>query len=356
MDKLKLCFLTNNINQFGGIERVISILTTYFSQNKKWNITIISLYTDENCPAFDFSNNVDIIHGKLKIGDNIKTYLLDFLSFKNFSIIFTFHPTIGLEFLQIRNHFPHLHWIACEHSSPYDYTWKRRLLNLGVYARADRLIVLTETAKKYYKNRLIFHTEVIPNALSFETDKSSDIFAKKIIAIGRLERVKRFDLLIEAFALIAEKNPDWILELVGDGTQRIPLQQQVLNYRLENQIRFLGYQKNVKELCLQASFCVISSEYEGFSLAALETLECGLPLISVDLPSIREIVRGYTAASFVPQRRTDRLAKEMQHLINSPEKLQHMAVEAKKCAANYHISRIGEMWEKVIGEVQHGNI
>lgn len=230
------------------------------------------------------------------------------------------------------------------------------MLNLIVYAGADKLVVLTESAKKYYTNRLIFHTYVIPNALSFETDERSNVFAKKIIAIGRLERVKRFDLLIEAFSKIAYKNPDWTLELVGDGTQKIPLQEMVSSHRLENQIHFWGYQRNVQELMLGASFCVISSEYEGFSLVALEALECGLPLLSVDLPAIREIVGQYNAALFVPQGRADELANKMQQLIDHPKELQILAGKAKKCAENYHISLVSKYWESLFEELLHEQI
>lgn len=352
MKELKLLFLTNNINQIGGLERVIAILSNYFAEKENQKITILSLYTKRNCLAFDFSNKVEIVHGNLNLKDDIKPYLRDTLSSNTHNIIFTFNTDLGLEFLRIRKHFPELIWIATEHISPFDYTWKRRALNLLVYAGADRLIVLTEYARKYYRNRFIYHTHTIPNALSFITDKKSDVLLhKRIIAIGRIEKVKCFDLLIEAFSLIAQKNADWKLELVGDGSQKTILQENVLELGLEDQIYFSGYRKDVKELCLEASFCVITSKYEGFSMIALEALECGLPLISFDLPSIKEIVGDYKAALFVPQGKIDELAQKMQWLMDNPEELQYMANEAKKCAKNYHISKIGKKWDDLLDEL-----
>lgn len=343
---ISLCLLTNNINQVGGIERVISTLTTYFVTIEDWEVTIISLYSEETKTVFSIPDNVEIVHAKLK--SNIKQWLRSYFTERKFDMLLTFHPYIGFEISRIRKYFPNMHWIATEHSSPYEYTWKRKVLNLLAYHRAEKLVVLTQSAKKYYVARGIFHTDVIPNALSFETKKRGNYTAKKIIAVGRLEEIKGFDILIKAFAEIVSYYPEWTLNIVGSGTQEEYLQKVVAEYHLEDNICFYGASRNIKEHMLNSSFLVISSKLEGFSLVAIEALECGLPLVSFELPSIMEITDNYKAAIFVQQRTADTLADKMEKLIVSPELLQNMGEEAKECANNYRISKIGKQWKNLI--------
>lgn len=348
--KKDICLLTNNINQCGGIERVISVLSKYFAENNGWNVTILSLYSQSISTSFDFVDDVEIIHGELEIEDDIKPYLCNIFSEKKYDVLFTFHPGIGLEYLRIKKKFPNLYWIATEHSSPYDYTWKRKLLNLLTYHGANKLIVLTESAKSYYKRRMIFQTQLIPNPLPFEMEQCSDCSSKKIIAVGRLEQVKQFDLLIEAFSKIAQNYPEWTLDLLGDGTQREHLQLLVEKYGLQKKVNFLGMQKDVKKYMLDAAFMVISSEYEGFSLVTLEGFECGLPVVAFELPSIKEIVGDYKAAFFAQQKSVKELAEKMQEMMESPDIIRTMGKAAKQCVAQYSILEIGKKWDELIRE------
>lgn len=346
--KQSIGFLTNNINQFGGIERVISILSHFFAVEEGWNVSIISLYTSETSPAFEIANNIAIIHANLHLGDDIKPYLCDHLKKHQYSTILTFHPTIGLEYMRIKRKFPSVQWIATEHSSPFDYTWKRKILNLVTYASADKLVVLTNFSSHYYKSHLISHTFVIPNASPFEVEETSSVLSKRIVAVGRLETVKRFDLLISAFSLIAHDYPEWILEIVGDGSQKQNLMDLVHANDMDDQVIFDGYRSDIKDIMLDASLAAVSSNYEGFSLVALEALECGLPIVSVDLPSIREIVSGYDAAIFSPVGNAPLLAQNIRNLIDDPQRLKHMSSEAKQCAKKYHISQIGKKWVELL--------
>ena len=65
---------------------------------------------------------------------------------------------------------------------------------------------------------------VIPNPVSFTTDKIALLQNKQIIAVGRLIAQKGFDLLIESFNDIANKNPEWKMVIVGDGQDKDYLQ------------------------------------------------------------------------------------------------------------------------------------
>lgn len=340
---MEICFLTNNINQGGGIERVIKVLSDYFAD--KYRLSILSIYSNGTHTAFEFSDDVEIIHAGVGMGEGFKIFLNDFLDSREYDILFTFHPTVALEFVTVYKNFPNLKWIATEHSSQYEYTWKRRLLNQIVYRHADRLVLLTDQARKYYNHRLLFNTTVIPNPLSFETKKKSDGSNKTIIAVGRLEKVKGFDFLIHAFAKIADFNSEWKLKIVGIGSEKENLQTIVNEYNLKKQVEFCGFQRNIEPFLLEASFLAISSQSEGFCLVATEAMECGLSILSVELPSVKEIEGDGNFVSWVEQGNIEEYAKKMQQLIDNPESLVIKGNEAKRYAQRYSIVEIGKQWE-----------
>ena len=136
---------------------------------------------------------------------------------------------------------------------------------------------------------------------------------------------------------------------MGSGSQENELKTLVASLGIENSVEFTGVQKNVKEILLNASLMAITSEYEGFSLVALEALECGLPVIAFELLSVREIDAASGAISFVPQGDWKALAAEMNRLIDNREQLVRAGRAAKMRAAEYEPDKIGSLWRLLIG-------
>lgn len=296
---------------------------------------------------FELPSTINVTHANLTSGDSFQSYVSDFLLKKQISHVITFHPTIALNFTRVKRH--DIVWIATEHNASKDYTFKRRLANLYAYMHADRLVLLTESAAKYYRRRGICNIEVIPNPVSFTSEQVSPLTAKTIVAVGRLEVVKRFDQCIRAFSEVVSAHPDYTLKIVGSGSQENELKTLVALLGIENSVEFTGVQKNVKEILLNASLMAITSEHEGFSLVALEALECGLPVVAFELLSVREIDAASGAISFVPQGDWKALAAEMNRLIDNREQLVRAGRAAKMRAAEYEPDKIGSLWRLLIG-------
>lgn len=348
-DRVKICFITNNINQYGGIERVIKLLSDYFVE--KWCVSIVSLYSNRTDLVFEFSDTVEIIHCNLNANDNLRKFLIDFFKKNEFNICFTFHADIALEFARIKKRIPKVKWIATEHCSPIYYSWKRKIVNLIVYRYAHKLVLLTNEYQKYYKRRLIFNSCVIPNPVSFETKEKSNCRSKNIIAIGRLEKVKGFDLLIRAFSCVANDNPEWKLKIIGEGNEKKDLVKIVEVNSLQKQVEFLGFQKDIMKFLLEASILAISSQSEGFPLVVIEGMEVGLPILSVDLPVMREIDNNGKFIQIVNDKSVETYAMKMQELMSCQEVLCTYGIEAKRCARKYHLSNIGKKWEELIESI-----
>ncbi len=104
---------------------------------------------------------------------------------------------------------------------------------------------------------------------------------KTILNLGRLIPEKGQELLIKSFAKVRQLLPDTNLVLIGDGEEKKKLQELVKNLDLENNVFFLGFQKNPYKFMKHASIFVLTSRYEGFGLALVEAMTCGLPVITV---------------------------------------------------------------------------
>lgn len=110
-----------------------------------------------------------------------------------------------------------------------------------------------------------------------------------LVAAGRLEPQKGFDLLVDAMALLAD--PSLQLFVLGEGDAGPALQAQVRAKSLESQVRFVGFQANPYAWIARADAFVLSSRFEGFPNVVLEALACGTPVIATPAPGgVRELL------------------------------------------------------------------
>jgi glycosyltransferase involved in cell wall biosynthesis len=108
-------------------------------------------------------------------------------------------------------------------------------------------------------------------------------------AVGRLEREKRYDLLIDAFARLAAAHPRLRLAFVGDGTLAGALKEQAQRLGVGDAVRFLGHRLDVASLYHAFDLFVQSSETEGTPNAVLEAMAMETPIVATDVGGTREI-------------------------------------------------------------------
>jgi glycosyltransferase involved in cell wall biosynthesis len=132
-----------------------------------------------------------------------------------------------------------------------------------------------------------------------------------VVAVGRLERQKGFDVLVDAFARL----PEGRLLLVGDGSQRAALEQQVALLGLDHRVHLTGWIEDSRTLLDEADVFALPSRFEGFPLAVVEAMLAGLPVVAADVGSVREaVVAGETGVLVKPDDADD-LAAALQRLL-----------------------------------------
>lgn len=174
---------------------------------------------------------------------------------------------------------------------------RARLLRL-VHTLGTRLVCVSQQMAEYYASVTnIASTElrVIRNGVQLSlygrsprdnVEGGSDV---ALIAVGRLDPIKRHDLLLDALANVHEKIR-WRLTLVGDGPERGALESQARQLGIDSRVEFLGQRDDVPELLSRADIFFLISDSEGMSLSLIEALASGLPVIATKVGNNSELV------------------------------------------------------------------
>jgi glycosyltransferase involved in cell wall biosynthesis len=150
-------------------------------------------------------------------------------------------------------------------------------------------------------------------------------------AVGRLERQKRFDLLLEAFSALRRRRRDDRLRLLiaGDGSLREPLLAQALELGLGDACLLCGHRDDVAGVHHALSLFVQSSDYEGTPNAVLEAMALETPLVATDVGGTAELVTDGEHGLLVAAGDRDALVRSIERLLDDPEHARRLAVNAR---------------------------
>ncbi len=286
------------ITKPGGTERVVANLANSLSKNG-YRVQIFSVNTSIGESYYPLDPKVDVLHLGVELSMNV--VVRSIFGFKNTigaivkalkaktepSILMATDPITCFALAFIKKKLPQNKYIACEHMGIEIAKWHSLTARKLLYKNLDAVVVLTERDKKALNVLKVNlpNCFVIPNALSFFPDNFSDTTSPILLAVGKYDHQKRFDVLIDMVAEPLKDHPEWQLQLIGQGEWKEMLQNKILNYGLQKQIRLLPPTKEIMGYYQKASIYLMSSDYEGFPMVLVEAKACGLPIISFDCPA-----------------------------------------------------------------------
>jgi glycosyltransferase involved in cell wall biosynthesis len=154
--------------------------------------------------------------------------------------------------------------------------------------------------------------------------------ALTFITVGRLDAIKNHAMMVRAFARVAAVQPRARLMLVGDGPQRAALEALVDELGVRAQVELPGFRTDVSELLARADVFLMSSHYEGISIALLEAMRAGLPAVATRVGGIPETVLPQRTGLLVESGDTEAFADAMTTLAASPELRRKLGNAAKE--------------------------
>ncbi|MET8677486.1 glycosyltransferase family 4 protein [Streptomyces sp. NPDC004647] len=225
----------------------------------------------------------------------------------------------------------------------------------GLYPRLDAVTTVTEADATAYRGKLRLpgvRVEAVPNSVPAPGIDPADGTGKWVVAAGRLAKVKRYDLLIRAFATVVEQRPDWRLRIYGGGAEKDKLRRQIDGLGLYNHVFLMGPANPIEPEWAKGSIAAVTSSLESFGMTIVEAMRCGLPVVSTDCPhGPGEIIDNGVDGLLVPPRNADAVAGALLELINNDEKRQRMGRAALAGATRFDPSQVAGRYESLFSDL-----
>lgn len=188
-------------------------------------------------------------------------------------------------------------------------------------------------------------TSIINPLLPVQEPTRTEKKEKIVLYVGRLVKIhKCVDRLLKIWQRIERLNPDWKLIIVGTGAEEADLKKLAEKLGLQR-AEFAGYQSDVSPYFRRASFCCLTSNFEGLPMCLMEGQQYGVIPVSFDsYAGIREITCNGECGIMVPSYDLGKYAMMLSNALSDAKLQMQMRERSYEAARRYELERIGRQW------------
>ena len=224
-------------------------------------------------------------------------------------------------------------------------------LSHRAFRLCNMILSLSESAARFYQLcgcNSFYIRNPVPEQLEYVKENSNCTFGKRILWIGRISEEKRTKDALIMMKELLEIVPDATLDIVGQveksyGEETLKLCDDL---KLNANVRFHGFQKDVSEYYKNCDVLVMTSETEGFALVLLEANAHGIPCVMYQLPLLSDITSEYGIIT-VPLGRTDLMAESISKLLLDDHKRWEYGKRSRERFEKIRAFDIQESWQRV---------
>lgn len=336
----------------GGAERVASLLSNHLCNN---NDVYVATFSD-NKRTYPISTKIKVI----SVRPNSKLSPIRFFQrYVNISriidavspnIIISFSVSLNAKVLLI-NRFKRKKLIISERTSFSRYVSREAdFARKYLYKTASNVVFVSkEDYDKYsYQNK-----SVIYNPLSMSPFLDANTREYSVLAVGSIKRwkVKGFDTLLKAWAMISKNNPDWTLDFMGKDNDYF-IHDLVDDLGISTSVRFLGHSDDVASIMQKKSIFVLSSRYEGFPNCLIEAMSQGCACVAYDCHTgPKEIITNGVDGVLVRNQSVEEMATAIQRCISDVSYRESLAKNGCKTVERFKSESIMAQWEQLINKI-----
>ena len=217
-------------------------------------------------------------------------------------------------------------------------------------ARLDALVLLSQSdADEWTEAR---RTLVIPNFVPFLPAEASSLQNKQAIMVARYNHAKGYNYMVEAWSLVHQRHPDWVLNVYGSGELHDDVVGWIRERRLEHSMFLHEPTDQIMQCYLDSSMCVMSSRYEAFPMVLLEAMACGVPCVAFDCPhGPRQIIRDGEDGLLVDYLNPQALADGICRLIEDETLRRQLGAKARENVMRFSKETVMQQWETLLQEL-----
>ncbi|RZT41354.1 glycosyltransferase family 4 protein [Cupriavidus agavae] len=351
----RICFLTGTLNAYAGAERMTAVMANALAE-RGFPTFVLSLWDRHSCfPLVDGVSHHALFARRPSfkraypatvagIRRFLKAHRIDILvEVDTMLALFTLPASVGLPVRKIA-------WEHCFFDQDLGRPMRRVARRLAARFHDD-IVVLTDRDHARWEEALQPRANVltVPNPLPFAfPPDAATRKAKVVLAVGRLTHAKGFDILLRAWAMVAERAPDWRLIIAGEGESRPELERLRAQLGLAESVELPGAREDVSSLYQGASVFCLSSRYEGFGLVLLEAMSHGLPVVSTDCEAGPRALLSDREALLVPTENPEALASAITALMDNTAVANDMALAGRQKARDFELGRIVDQWQQLL--------
>ncbi|MEI6825841.1 MAG: glycosyltransferase [Desulfuromonadales bacterium] len=344
--------------EVGGAERLLVKLAEYISRGD-YDVSVVCI-SREGVWASDLKQtDVKVICTRKKTGFDPS------ILFKLIKIIKSEKPDIVNTYLWTADVWGRLaaicagtpHIVVTEQNVDIWKRWYHIVIDKILFKFTRCAICVSDEVVNYYRDTIGLEDKqlkMIPNAIDvslfdggvLREDLRGQLGIKEnefiFTCSARLHIQKAHEVLIEAVKILTEKQvTNFRVLLVGEGLRNEELRRLVDSQGLGARINFLGLRQDIPGILLQSDAFVLSSDYEGLSLAILEAMAARLPIVATTVGGNPQVIDDGITGFLVPPRNSLLLAEAMERLINDPELAKQMGEAGRgKVEGTYDIQSV----------------
>ena len=364
---MRLLYFINQIENSGGIERIVIDKVNYLAQQPNFNMHLVYYGKCGDTPFYPIEKSVKLWAIEEKAGTHsFKRKLLsishiyrevckiidlvkpDIIVNANAVIVSYFLPLIYKKIPKIVElHFTYEGLQIMNDGMYGKNSWKSTVNNFlrrFFYAKYQKCVVLVNDDMKAWGFRNLV---VIPNFTNLTFSARSVKREKTVISVGRLEEQKDHKMLIKAWTIVNKKHSDWKLEIWGDGALKDQLHQLIIQERLQNSVYLKGITSHIDDEYVKASIFALSSLYEGMPLVAIEAMTAGVPCVSFDISGIRDVISDGEDGIIVRQHTPEAFAMGIIQLIENEQLLCRFSEKCICSVSKFKKDSIMKEWIKL---------
>jgi glycosyltransferase involved in cell wall biosynthesis len=368
---MKILHIIPNLKK-GGAERIVIDIVRNLSQKNENTVKLVLFDDKIEYEVDDIKKLIEIVPSKVELSIT-KKHQISILELQNTIELFqpdSIHSHLfEAEIVSRSCTFPKAKWFTHSHDrmsslnnlnlfsikSKRDltnYFEKRYLLKCYRKNGGNNFIAISEDILYFLKSVLPNHMQsiqLLQNAIDLKRfekpmdfNKVRDNAVFNMVSIGRLDKNKNHQFLIDVVLDLKNRKIPVDLTIVGEGNQRSALQEKISRLDLSNQISLVGSQEKVEAFLWNADLYIHSAITEGFGLTLIEAMACGLPVVCTDGKGNRDLIQEGENGFMVGEKDAKLLADKIELLFKNDNLRQKMGAKARKFAQGFGMEKYVE--------------